>query len=181
MDKTQLRRKCQEARDSLDPQSRSLSSRKIWEKLEAMEEFRKAKNIACYVNFRSEVETLPFLLKHLGEKKLFVPKTHGKCIDFFSFKGLESLSIGHYGILEPKEHEAVDPGTLDLILTPGLAFTAKGARLGYGRGYYDRFFAGCDATAIGLAFEVQILEELPLDPWDHLLHGVITEERILSR
>lgn len=180
--KKTLRREIQARRDALDPETRKVYSKKIWERLEELEFFKEAKHIACYVNFRSEVETLDFLLKHLGEKKFYIPRTKGKQMEFVLLQDLKELERDSFGILVPQGNQVISPDEIDLILTPGIAFTPQGGRLGYGGGFYDRYFEKTQCSSLALAFEEQILEDLPLDSWDHLLNGIVTEERfILSK
>ena len=177
--KPALRREIQARRDAIDPVRRSVNSKKIWERLAKLEVFKEAKDIACYVNFRSEVETLDFLIKHLDEKKFYIPRTKDKEMDFVLLRDLEELKRDSFGILSPQGNQVISPEDLDLILTPGIAFTLQGGRLGYGGGFYDRYFKKTHCPSLGLAFEEQILENLPLDSWDHLLNGIVTEERFI--
>lgn len=72
----------------------------------------------------------------------------------------------------------MSPEELELILVPGLAFTLKGGRLGYGGGYYDGYLPATCASLFALAFEVQISEGLPLESWDYPLDGLISERAI---
>ncbi len=91
------------------------------------------------------------------------------------------LVPGQYGVPEPPQRvPASDPGTLTLILVPGLAFTKTGDRIGTGAGYFDRFlarFAEKPPLTIGLAYHAQILDALPVEPHDVPLHGLQVEEQ----
>ena len=100
-------------------------------------------------------------------------------MDFVLLRDLEELKRDSFGILSPQGNQVISPEDLDLILTPGIAFTLQGGRLGYGGGFYDRYFKKTHCPSLGLAFEEQILEDLPLDSWDHLLNGIVTEERFI--
>lgn len=178
MDKKQLRREFRKLRGGLGEENRIKLSRKIWENVEKLEEFQRAKKIGVYLDFGSEVKTTSPLLKLLGKKEIYIPRLRGKEMDFVIFTGLEKMKAGAYGILEPLEGEICPPEELELILVPGLAFTLKGGRLGYGGGYYDGYLPATCASLFALAFEVQISEGLPLESWDYPLDGLISERAI---
>ena len=80
-------------------------------------------------------------------------------------------------VVLPEDEPAPDPGTVDVVVVPGVAFTADGRRLGQGGGWYDRFLARlrAEAVTIGVAFEVQIVESLPTEPHDVAVDCVVTE------
>ena len=95
-------------------------------------------------------------------------------------KSWDDLEADKMGILTPRSSQ-VALGPFDVAITPGLGFTEKGGRLGYGRGYYDRWFSHYEVkTKIGVAFEVQIVDELPMEKTDVLLDMLVTEDRIID-
>ena len=88
------------------------------------------------------------------------------------------LQTGAYGILEPDpEAEVFPPEEIELILTPGLAFSPQGARLGRGKGYYDRFLPQTRAKTIGICYGTRLLPEIPMEPLDRAVDAVLTDER----
>lgn len=109
-------------------------------------------------------------------------------LSFVRYQYGDGLRLNQFSILEPvKRNEILVPAKLELVLTPLTAFDVEGHRIGTGGGFYDRTFNFLleDKTAkpimLGLAFAVQQAESIPADPWDFLLDGVITENRILMR
>lgn len=105
---------------------------------------------------------------------------------FFLYKRNDILHPNRYGINEPKDTPSIDTETLDIILTPLVAFDRQGHRLGMGGGYYDRTFSFLLNQAdiprpklIGLAYACQEVPSLSPDPWDVPLHGVVTERKIV--
>jgi 5-formyltetrahydrofolate cyclo-ligase len=91
---------------------------------------------------------------------------------------LNNLKVSDYGVLEPEDNsEEVFAKDMNLAIIPGLVFDLKGGRIGYGGGFYDRFFSNTniDITKIALAYQFQILEELPLEDHDVSINNIITE------
>lgn len=96
------------------------------------------------------------------------------------FPGWDMLEPGRLGILAPR-HAVACEDTIDCVLVPGLAFSPRGARLGYGAGYYDRWLAAHPAaTRIGLCFEYQIEPATPSEAHDEALDFLVTERRIVA-
>lgn len=96
------------------------------------------------------------------------------------------LHPNKYAILEPQHNlKKIPPENLDLVMVPLIAFDLKGNRLGTGGGYYDRTFAflreqeNKKPRMIGLAYAVQQAEQIPSDPWDVLLDGIVTEQEVI--
>ena len=147
--------------------------------------YRSSKALFCFVSFRSEVNTFPLIDKSLKLGKIVsVPRVNlstnemDACvIDDLS----SSLEPGYFGILEPqKVCEILDYRSLELIITPGLAFTLHGERLGYGGGFYDRFIERHgQAVSCALAYDRFILEELPVKEHDLPVDYVITESGVI--
>ena len=180
--KKQRRTDMKQRRSELSKASRTQMSQQIIQFLHEINEFNQAKSIFCYISYLDEVETQP-LISHFLEQDLAlaVPKIMGKTeMLAIPLKDFSELEPDKMGILTPKSSQAAsDP--FDISITPGLGFTEQGGRLGYGRGYYDRWFSKNEVkTKIGVAFEVQIVEELPLEETDMPLDMLITEERIID-
>ena len=98
---------------------------------------------------------------------------------FYRISALRDLSTGAYGILEPKEAEAYQDEANALCLVPGLAFSADGARLGYGKGYYDTFFARHPVLKLGLCYDFQLVPQVPTQPHDVRMDGILTDKRLV--
>lgn len=177
-----LRDELKRRRSKLPENKRTRMSRQIIHFLHKIDEFNQAKSIFCYISYLSEVET-GSLIDNFIEKKLAlaVPKIIGKT-DMIAvpLSNRAELEPDKMGILTPKSNQA-QPAPFDIAITPGVGFTDNGDRLGYGRGYYDRWFANNEVkTKIGIAFEVQIVNELPLEDTDMPLDVLITEKRIID-
>ena len=143
----------------------------------------KAKTIHCFVsmNERKEVNTLPILEKMLVDgKKVIIPVTNFENgeLEHSFFLGQDTLSPNKWGVLEPLEQDRVEPTTIDLILVPLLAVDNYGNRLGYGKGFYDRFLNQTNALKLGLLFQDFVLPQIPVDHFDEQLDGFITENGV---
>ncbi|MDO8886842.1 5-formyltetrahydrofolate cyclo-ligase [Candidatus Oleimmundimicrobium sp.] len=182
-----LRQKVLTKRDRLLPEEKREKSRAIKINLFNMREFKQAKTIAFYVSFRSEVETECIIRESLKlGKKVVLPVSRAKdrelqmvYIDSFD----DDLDVGLYGILEPKniklKLERLDD--LDAIILPGSVFDMSGHRLGYGGGYYDRFLQALTSRTaiIGLAYELQVVDEVPNESHDVPVNWLVTEKRVI--
>ncbi len=182
-----LRKRILKSRDSLSPgQRQSLSAivaAALWQDVE----FQRAELIFLYVNFRSEVETFPLIKKCLLEgKQVVVPLVapESKLIPYRIVDLEKDLTPGAFGIQEPivSRCEFIQPDKLDLVVLPGSVFDERGGRMGYGGGFYDRFLANeaPQAKRIGLAFDLQVVEAMPLAPHDQLVDKLVTESRMQS-
>jgi 5-formyltetrahydrofolate cyclo-ligase len=86
-----------------------------------------------------------------------------------------------YGPREPARRVPVDPSAVDVVITPGLAFDRRGHRLGYGGGYYDRYLARLHPAAarVGIAFSVQLVDELPVESVDQPVDVIVTDQEVI--
>jgi 5-formyltetrahydrofolate cyclo-ligase len=159
--------------------SRSLRIQKRF--LEAPE-FVDAKALGIYSPILNEVFTEEiFHVAHRMGKKVAYPRVRERILEFVEVSGPKELSPGSFGILEPKGSEAISPGLLDVLVVPGVAFDLAGYRLGYGKGFYDRFlhFSTRPGVLVGLCFESQIITALPRETHDVRMDMLVTEERTL--
>ena len=185
--KDTIRTEILKRRDALLPDVRTLKSRSIQARLFAIPEIQAAKEIFFYVSFRSEVETHEMIRTLLRNKKnISVPLTDmkQKKLTPLRIRDFEAdLVPGAMGILEPGpgNAEPVSPDDIEIIITPGTAFSEQGWRIGYGGGFYDRFFKESRGTSYALAFEEQIVNTVPHDiRFDIRVDYIVTEDRIIS-
>lgn len=152
----------------------------------ATQAFASARFIMAYLDARNEVQTEGIIKQAWAEGKrvavpVCIPQTHTLLVsEIMSF---EELCDGFYCIREPMEEymRPVSPEQLDLIIVPAVAYDKKGYRIGYGGGYYDRFLSSLnkDIATIGIAFDVQIIEKVSVQPFDIPVDMVITESGII--
>jgi 5-formyltetrahydrofolate cyclo-ligase len=186
MNKAELRKKMIFIRDSLSIEERKTKSHAIKSHLTKLKAYQDAEVVFVYVSFRSEVDTRCFIKEaKKNGKRIAVPISipKGKVLQPCEISGLDELVPGTWGILEPiKENcRPVDSKEIDIAVVPGLAFDNCFHRLGYGAGYYDRFLPSLrkNAIKIGLGYDFQLLDRLPVEEFDVPLSGIITEDRLL--
>ncbi|HWC32701.1 MAG TPA: 5-formyltetrahydrofolate cyclo-ligase, partial [Actinomycetota bacterium] len=135
--------------------------------------------VLLFYSFGSEVDTAEIASRlHDRGVRLLLPYLDETGIEAAEVLPDDDLTPTDYGPKEPTRRTAVDPGEVDVVVAPGLAFDRRGGRLGYGGGHYDRYLArlGARATRIGIAFSMQLLEEIPTDAGDERLDVVVTDE-----
>ena len=170
-------------RQALPKEEIQEKSLRIVERIEETEVFQKADNLLAYIDFRGEVETGALIKKawELG-KKVYVPRVLGKEMEFYQIRSFEDLEEGAYGILEPKKGcPAYEKGKEkdSLAILPGSVFDEKKNRVGYGGGFYDRYFENRrEICRIAAAYELQIVGEIEIEKFDLPADYVVTEERI---
>ena len=165
-------------REQLSEESRFHKSRKIAENLMATAVWKQAKQVLLYASYGSEVSTGLLIDAALAaEKEVFLPKVLGDQMEFFRITDRAELAPGHQHILEP-------PGQTKRFLpdASGLAFDRSGARIGYGKGFYDRYLGKIPAAdrpyLVGLCFSCQLFEILDgQKPHDINMDLIVTERR----
>ena len=178
MNKKEARTLIKEKRMKLSLNYINNASDKIFEKLLQNEDFRNAKVVMSYMDFKNEVKTdkINDFIKNSG-KILVLPKVIDK-ETMIAIEDKNQYIVSPFGNKEPdgKEYK----GNIDVIITPGVAFDRDKNRVGFGRGYYDRFFVKYPNTKkIAIAFEEQIIDEgIETDKYDMKVDVLITEESI---
>lgn len=177
--KAQLRKTLREKLSRLKPEERQVRSQEILRRLFQHPRFLEARILLTYIATASEVETRPILQEaQKGGKRVFAPRVNSDKREFQAIEWREEgeLQPGPYGILEPpfEPSRLGARGDLDLIVVPGLGFDREGGRLGRGAGYFDPFLAQAKkAYKIGLAFEFQIVDQIPRSSQDVILDEVL--------
>ncbi len=155
---------------------RKLQSANILTALEAHPAFRAANTILLYHSLGDEVDTHTFIQKWNNKKRILLPVVVGDDLELRIYTGPENMSIcSVYGIEEPTGEAFTDYAAIDFIVVPGVAFDAKGNRLGRGKGYYDRLLPRIPtAYKAGICFPFQLVEEVPAESFDVRMDIIIT-------
>ncbi|MEI6125342.1 MAG: 5-formyltetrahydrofolate cyclo-ligase [Pseudomonadota bacterium] len=184
--KARFRKDISSKRDALSFHERELKNSALQHRLLNLPAIRSAQTIFIYVSFRNEAATQAIISAALdGGKIVAVPFTDMKnkrLIPSRIFSLREDLAPGAMGILEPRPDKIIPIRTesIDVVITPGVAFSELGWRLGYGGGFYDKFFKEFPKISYALAFEVQIVPAVPFDDrYDMQVDNIVTEERVI--
>lgn len=144
-----------------------------------------ADTILCYASYQSEVSTDKLIHSFLQSgKQVFLPRVTGEEMDFFRIEKTEDMISGYKGIPEPSE-ACTTRFTLDLaskavMIMPGCAFSRNGFRIGYGKGYYDRYLDKCDMVErVALCYSVQLSDDIEPDVHDKKATCLITEDEVI--
>jgi len=184
--KEKLRKKIMDIRKNISNSEIFEKSKEIKERVYKMKAFRQASTILFYVSYDNEVYTHDMIRENLANKKnVVVPITDKEkhCLIISKLKRWEDLERSTYSILEPKKDcvYEVSLDEIDLILVPGVVFDESGNRIGHGIGYYDKLLKNSKrAIHIGLAFEVQIVNDIPAEEHDVKVDKIVTEDRIIN-
>jgi 5-formyltetrahydrofolate cyclo-ligase len=184
MPKRSLRQQLLARRRALSHDQWLAFSKSAQAKLIALEEFERAACIALYAPAHNETDTSGILeAAFAAGKRVLYPAVCGERMVFRQVEGLGSLAEGSFGILEPCptgiDHHADEP---DLIVVPGVAFDLHGHRIGYGKGYYDRFLQhpGRTAHLIGLCHDFQLIDsDIPAEEHDFRMELIVSDQRII--
>ena len=181
--KRQVRGRVREARDALSAAERAVSSTEIARRFMDLPEVAGARAVMLFSSFGSEADTAQIIegLAVQGVTTALPRIVEGELQVRSYAPGDETIQTS-FGAREPAEGAILDPTSLDVVLTPGVAFDRSGRRIGYGGGFYDRFLLHTrpGATRIGICFGVQLLdEELPAASFDLPVEIVVTESETL--
>jgi 5-formyltetrahydrofolate cyclo-ligase len=187
-ERQRLRKQILGARDLMSASERHEKSGSAIQNFWSLPQMKHWSTLFIYVNFRSELETLELIQLCLSqEKRVVVPLVDASAVSMIPLQIQDpekDLVPGYYGIPEPDPQKSrpVAAREIDAAIIPGSVFDINGGRLGYGGGYYDRFLVNDapQAKRVGFAFEMQVVENVPVQPHDQPLDILITEKRIVN-
>jgi 5-formyltetrahydrofolate cyclo-ligase len=170
-------------RRAVAPQESARAGDAVAARIIASAEFEGARRVVAHAATGDEVPTTGVVEAALSAKKVVLwPRVSSTGELEVAPATLAELVRGEWGTLAPPAHiraESLQPG--DLVLVPGLAFTRSGDRLGRGGGHYDRLLAIAGVTSIGIAFDIQLADEVPLEPHDRGVDLVVTPNGLWRR
>ncbi len=186
--KAEIRKRILEVRKGLTDEEAATKSEAIVQKVVKTPEYKEADNILLYADYCREVMTRGiFEDALLHRKRIYFPKADKmtNTMEFYQIISLRQLERGYMDILEPREDMKMrykfQPKEDTLAVLPGVAFDTSGYRLGYGKGFYDKFLANRrQISTMALAFACQIIDEIPRDTYDIKMDKIVTEEIIYS-
>ena len=183
MNKPELRAQFRQLEQNRPADEVTRYSRAICDRLITMDVFQKAQCIGAYLSLASEVQTSD-IIHACWEQGATV------CVPYYipekKYYGMSRLDPSaplkatKWNLREPENPEPFDPGQLDLILVPAMAFDLHGMRLGHGGGHYDRLLPAVKGYRLGLAFHEQVVDQLPGEPHDEKVHAILTEQKLIE-
>ena len=167
-----------EKRDNTSHDLMEIASRKIHNNLRKISEFRLATKIGMYYPIGSETFTQRIMQEAISKGLgVYLPKVIRDDLEFRQISGFSSLESGSFDIMEPKDRCPIAP-KMETVLIPAIGASVDRYRLGYGRGFYDRFLAKNQTVKIALCFQKQIVKTIPKEPHDIQMDYIVTEQRI---
>ena len=178
--KSELRKQVLKEMKALPREQKQFIDQALTERLLHHPFYQEAKVIASYLSFPHEFQTQELIEQALKDgKKVLIPKTYPKgCMDFVVYEPQQLVKTS-FGLLEPQgDLEVVDASQIDLIHVPGLVFTTKGYRIGYGGGYYDRYLKHFSGHTLSTVYPSQVQDFIP-EKHDIPIQEVLIDERNL--
>lgn len=175
--KLEIRKMMRELKRAVPPEEKMRRSETIMRRVEALPEFQQARTVLLYWSMADEVQTHGFVNRWYMDKKLLLPCVDGDDLLLRQYTGPECLVAGEqFGIEEPTGPVYNDLESIELIIVPGVAFDHERNRMGRGRGFYDRLLknTAC-AKKVGVAFDFQLLDNIPTEEFDVKMDAVICE------
>ena len=175
-----LRREFLSKRAEIPNDERDRISHSLIKKFLATEIFRAAKIIMAYASTPEELQLNELFAACFAEEKILaIPFIVGKGeMQAVEVPNFDALELGDFNILTVKHGKFIDPAQIDCVIVPGTAFDVSGGRLGLGGGYYDRFLPlAVNAKKIALAYDFQLVDNLPLEEHDVKIDIILTLER----
>lgn len=185
--KKELRRYLHKVRDNLSSDQVIELSESIHQNISRLDAFREARTVHIYLSIarQNEVDTIPITRELLeNDRKVVVPVTlfEDHSLRHVLLERLDNLVVNKWHVPEPPEphNDSISLADLDLVLVPMLGGDLHGNRLGYGKGYYDRFLKQVRCPKVGLLFECCLVDEVPTENHDVTLDYIVTDRRVIS-
>ena len=182
-DKNSLRVHFKNIRRQMTRDEKNLKDKKIYQNLISMTELLLADEILTYISSDIEVDTERTVnFSFSNSKTVFAPRciSGSNIMRFYKIASFDDLESGYFGIREPKEYcEEIENNCNQICLVPALSYDRKGFRLGYGKGFYDRFLSDFDGVTIGLCYDNCIVDKLPGSVYDIPVNVLVTETEII--
>lgn len=183
--KKKIRQEILSQRNALLPEEKLRMSEAIFQRIVTLPEFQQAEKVLLFAGYGSEPDTLAFLDEIFkAGKRVFCPLVEGETMDFFEIADRADISPGYKGIPEPKSEpeKRYIPSERDFMLVPGTVFDRKGNRIGYGKGFYDKFLSDVffgKTAAVGFSFQIVEDGRIPVEKTDRKMSCIVTETEII--
>ncbi|MDO4217852.1 MAG: 5-formyltetrahydrofolate cyclo-ligase [Bacteroidales bacterium] len=179
MDKTECRKMVRAAKKAVPLEEKKQRSAQVMARVEALPQFQQARTVLLYWSMDDEVFTHDFCNRWYSSKCMLLPCVDGDDLRLRQYTGPECLQAGpQFGIGEPTGPEFTDLDRVEMIVVPGVAFDRQNNRIGRGRGFYDRLLKSTpNAYKVGVAFNFQLFDTIPVEPFDVPMDFVVVEDK----
>lgn len=150
------------------------AAEEVFSRLENTAAFLMADHILMYHSLPDELPTRVFLKKWNGKKQFYLPRVNGVNLEILPYDETR-LEFGAFHIEEPTGDNIVNPDDIEMIVVPAVAYDRRGNRLGRGKGFYDRLLNTTKATKVGIGYQFQLFDEIPVEEHDVSMDIVITQ------
>lgn len=183
--KNSLRAKFKAQRAEMPQNIRTAADRKVAARVRSLMSYRNCDLILCYVSTPIEVDTRELITRAVADgKRVAVPRCvpNTRRMEFYAVNSLDELSPGTFGVDEPQPNEErlITDFSGSMCIVPGLCFDKRGYRLGYGKGYYDRFLSKYTGSVVGICYSDCIVNSLITGRFDRSADLVVTERGVIS-
>lgn len=177
--KSELRKYIRQLKTLLTPAEKQRQANSVFHDIECLKQFKDAKVVLLYHSLPDELPTHSIIDQWSNTKTILLPRVDGEYLRLYRYS--PTLMVhGSYNISEPSMScQEYSIGDVDLAIIPAMAFDRKGHRLGRGKGFYDRLLATSSVMKIGVAFNSQIVRNVPADAFDIGMNMVITDKSLL--
>lgn len=180
--KIELREQCRSFRKGLDPKEKHKMDCLIAERVKRLYQYRTAEVIMVYVSTPIEIDTIKIIVNAFKDgKKVAVPRCipQTRQMEFHYITDIDQLSPGSFSVLEPPAfYPVVTDFSRALMLVPGFSFDLFGYRLGYGKGYYDRYMSRYNGAAVGLCYSSELKRHMYHGRYDRSVDTLVSEKWI---
>lgn len=177
--KKDIRHKIKSLRLMLSEEDKTAAAEEVFNVLEKTAAFLMSDKILMYHSLPDELPTVAFLKKWSSKKHFYLPRVNGVNLEILPYEETK-LELGSFQIEEPTGDAITDPAEIEMIVVPAVAFDRRGNRLGRGKGFYDRLLSTTRATTIGVGYDFQVIDELPVEEHDVPMDMVITQNNIIT-
>lgn len=181
--KNALRERYRTQRQALEPEQKARLDRDVATRFFRLNQYRSCRTVLCYVSTPIEVDTVAIIERSLRQgKQVAVPRCvpGTREMEFYCIRSLDDLSPGSFGVMEPlpDPERRLEDMTDSLCVVPGFCFDLAGYRLGYGKGYYDRFLNRYEGTRVGICYSSNVRNRLRHGRYDCAVELLVTERYI---
>lgn len=183
--KNALRKSFSERRSAIDPEYKNKLDSKIINRFMSLASYRYADTILLYYPVKGEIDVRPIISASLASgKRVALPRCEdkGSVMNFHYINTPEELEMGRFGLMEPSlQSEMFDPENdvgQCVVVIPALAYDKRGYRLGYGKGFYDRYFSTYGISRVGLIYSQFLVNELPHGKYDISVDILVSEKEV---